>query len=325
MKGYVKSRKPKYQFNLWFIDTWYDNIDKLYEYFKYLNKSNIVNIKLSKASYFTLYQFIKFNNYLSTNDICNLLKYTVYEADYKNILKKMKYLHLLGLIEVVKPDKLPERRNMIFYKLSSSGIIYLFHKLTDYEGVKINKFIEYYKNDNFFKIFLFQNFEVTSLINIQREEITNIIFEYCIEICKEIINELEIFNKMENNGGYEVPYLYWSNFLKYNISDESNPNYRKIGEFLYSTMKQDRLYWLKEENIEFNKVDNMTVTFSYNQHKLMIKIDEKNKQALVFYNEEELGYYTIKREYNDFLLYSIQFQDIDDVMSHVRIRFRSKI
>ena len=87
--------------------------------------SNIVNINLSKASYFTLYQFIKFK-YLSTNDICNLLKDTVYEADYKNILKKMRNIYSLGLIEKVKPaDKLPERRGMIYYKLSSVGVVWL--------------------------------------------------------------------------------------------------------------------------------------------------------------------------------------------------------
>jgi hypothetical protein len=130
---------------------------------------------------------------------------------------------------------------------------------------------------------------------------------------------------MESKGGSETPYLYWSSFLKYNPEDISSPNYRKIGEFLYDTIKGERLYWLKEGDIEFNKVDNLTVTFSRNEHKLIIKIDEKNKQALVFYNEEELGYYSITKKYNDFLLYSFGYQDIDAVMSHVRIHFRSEI
>ena len=57
----------------------------------------------------------------------------------------------------------------------------------------------------------------------------------------------------------------------------------------------------------------------------MLKIDEKNKKALVFYNEEELGYYNINREYTDFLFYSILYGDIDEVMSHVKIHFRWKI
>lgn len=328
MKGYVKPRKAhdiseklfKYDFK-----TESDYINNLQEYFKFLHKSNIVYINLSKASYFTLYQFIKFT-YLSTNDICNLLKDTVYEADYKNILKKMKNLNILHLIEKVKPsEKFPERRGMIYYKLSSAGIVYLFHKLTDYEEIKISQFIEYYKDDGFFNIFLSPYFEIDSLINITSEQITTILFEYCIEVCKQIIKELEIFNKMENSDGSEEPYLYWSNFLRYNPDDRSSPNYRKIGEFLYGIMKQDRLYWLKEGNIEFNKVDNLTVIFSWKEHKLIIKIDEKINQALVFYNEEELGYYPIKKEYNDFLLYSLGYQDIEAVMSHIRLPFRSEI
>jgi hypothetical protein len=329
MKGYVRSRKIRcisyphsYDFN-----SEDEYINKLQNYFEYLNKLNIVNINLTKASYFTLYQFIKFA-YLSTNDIYNLLIDTVYEADYKNILKKIKNLYKLGLIERVRPNKLPEYRNMIYYKLSSAGIIYVFYKLTytDYEEIKINKFIEYHREDKFFNIFLSPYFEIDSLINITSKHITTILFEYCIEICKQIIKEVEIFNKMENRGGGpEVPYLYWSNFLKYNPDDTDSPNYRNIEEFLFDIKKQDDLYWLDEENIEVNIVDNLTVTFSLNEHKLIIKIDEKNKKALVFYNEEELGYYSIKREYNDFLFYAIQYRDTNEVMSHVRIHFKSEI
>ena len=328
MKGYVKSRKTKHISEKWFkydFNSEFDYIDKLQEYFRYLHRSNIVNINLSKASYFTLYQFIKFK-YLSTNDICNLLKDTVYEADYKNILKKMRNIYSLGLIEKVKPaDKLPERRGMIYYKLSSVGVVYLFHRLTEYEGIKINKFIEYYKDDKFFNIFLYPYLEINSLINIKSERITIILFEYCIELCKEIIKELEIFNNIGKKGAFEEPSLYWSNFLKYNPSDKSSLNYKKIGEWLYSIMKLYRLYWIKEGNIKFNKIDNRTIMFTLNEHKLLLKIDEKNKKALVFYNEEELGYYNIDREYTDFLFYSILYGDIDEVMSQVRIHFRWKI
>ena len=74
-------------------------------------------------------QFIKHKS-LSTYDIHNILKYTEYEVDYKNVHKKIKNFISLGLIEKTSPNKTVVH-GAIHYKLTSSGLFYLLSDIDD--------------------------------------------------------------------------------------------------------------------------------------------------------------------------------------------------
>jgi replication initiation and membrane attachment protein DnaB len=134
----------------------YDN--KLEKYLNYLSDQNIKEISLSKSSRFTLIQFLK-NIVLTTYDIYKILKNTAYNADYKNIHKKIKNFISLGLIEKVNQERVYKEYNKlaehgkVYYRLSSVGLFYLLSDLVEDEVTFEN--LKLFSKDIFFEIFVY--------------------------------------------------------------------------------------------------------------------------------------------------------------------------
>ena len=306
---------------------WYENMDPLIKYFDYLNDSDIVNIRLPKTTYFTLFQFINNKtNLLSTEDLHKILENTPFsEIDYKNILKKIKRFLELGLIKKSKPEKMPDSPNVIFYKLTSAGLVYLLSKINDYEMNHYEKFSRQkfsitkfanYLDDDFFKFFLYPIMEINSARNIKSNWITNDLLEYFIKVSRLIIKQLEI-DKIKRSKDHPNPYLYWSCFLKCDPNNKLNPNTKLVDYFLYQIKGADILYWLEEneKDVNFEKINKLTVKFFFKEHKLVLKIDDKTKKLKIEYNDKEIGFYKIRKEYQDFLIFSNPLYDQADLFT----------
>lgn len=304
---------------------WYEDMDPLIKYFDYLNDSDIVNIRFPKTTYFTLFQFINnTSNLLSTEDLHKILENTPFsEIDYKNILKKIKRFLKLGLIKKSKPEKMPERPNVIYYKVTSAGLVYLLSKMNDYQmnhyekfsrqKFSINNFVKYLEDD-FFRFFLYPIMDINSAKNIKSNWITNDLLEYFIKVSKLIIKQLEIDKK---NLEHTKPYLYWSCFLKCDPNNKLNSNTKIVNYFLFELKRSPILYWLKENEkyVNFEKINKLTVKFSSKEHKLVLKIDEETKKLKIEYNDKEVGYYKIRKEYQDFLIFSNPLYDQSDLFT----------
>ncbi|MGD9534597.1 MAG: hypothetical protein AB7V56_12625 [Candidatus Nitrosocosmicus sp.] len=288
--------------------------EELIKYFNYLIDAKILKLDLSMASRFALLQFLK-KHYLSTYEVCKILESSDYSADYKNIHKKIKKLLSLGLLYKMKPErmnKIPEHGS-IYYEITSAGLIYLLSHV--YEDEIELADLEKFEGDGFFKLLIHNSsINIKSLKNLKSFEALRIFINFFREIAQCVITELKDLEEVKRVGYYEIPGSRWSHFLKYDPYKDDE--YRdEVCELLYSQYKQHWDYdldWIKDtEIIEKRIIDDTTIEFYSNENALLFKIDETKTKASVISNGEELGWYTVKRENGDFIIYHVLFDDVD--------------
>lgn len=98
----------------------------------------------------------------TTHQVFNLLKKTAYKSEYKNVYKKVQNLLSLNLIEKLPRDQNDSEHRVIYYKITSLGIIYLMENMYNYHFGNF-EILKYHGDDPFFKIFLYSYFRQETL------------------------------------------------------------------------------------------------------------------------------------------------------------------
>ncbi len=172
------------------------------EYISKLINSNIFEINLSESSVFTLYQFLK-NKEVSTYQICSLLKNTEFEAEYKNVHKKIKNFHDSNLIKITKKVR---EHGAIYYSLTSTGLVYLLSQLEKSRTHLLINLIDNYGDDYFFDLFIYPYINKKTLTSINDEEICIKIIKYFSECSKYLIDKTNLLNTIKNKGYQEISF-----------------------------------------------------------------------------------------------------------------------
>ena len=171
--------------------------------------------------------------------------------------------------------------------------------------------MELYGKDIFFDIFVNAIFDKSSFNNISSFQVLQIFAEYFRQTCIEIKDELKILDTINKIGYYEEPYWKWSHFLKYDTNNDDQ--YRGIiNDWLHFRKKYDEnLFWLDYKKIKKENIDAKTIKFSKDDNYLLFKIDESSNRAVIIYDNEEEGWFTSRKEFNDFIIYGITYNDKD--------------
>ncbi|MGD1838244.1 MAG: hypothetical protein ACPKPY_09350, partial [Nitrososphaeraceae archaeon] len=216
----------------------------------------------------------------------------------------------------------PNRPNIIYYKLTDAGLFYLLAKMKDYHlndyekflqnKLPVTNFLQNYSENILFKLYIYPIMEYDSFKNVKGIIICYNIFIYLMKISSLIFKYLEIFYRNKTHLGQEISHLYWSCFLEYDPNDNTNPNNQFVKKFFDYLSGNISLGWL-HDNKRYKKIDEQTIKFSALYKKLVLKLDEVNKKIILKYNDEEIGYYKIRKEYNDYLVYSniVPYQDLN--------------
>ena len=151
---------------------------------------------------------------------------------YKNIHEYVKKLESLKMIEPLSKNNF-DFHGKINYTLSSFGLFYII-KNYPYLSAKKELFLNY-KSDELFNLFLYNYIQLSTLQNIEDEEIFKKIFRYLSECCKEIeksLSWLSTFDKGENpfrenwikelNNNLSTDFLTDTKNKKFNLINNDN-------------------------------------------------------------------------------------------------------
>jgi hypothetical protein len=135
--------------------------------------------------------------------------------------------------------------------------------------------------------------------------------EYFRTVCKEIKDELKVFEEINKNKRYEIPYINWSYILNYNPKDKDSPYYNRMQEWLYFMQSDEFLQWLDNKDLEKENIDSKTIRFSTKDTELILKINEQENIVILLLNGNELGSVNIRKDLYDFVLFNERYGGID--------------
>ena len=252
-------------------------------YIDQLMESKIDEIKLSNASFYTLYQFATSKS-LSTYQVFSLLKKTMYKSEYKNVYKKVQNLLSLNLIEKLPKTLDNIEHGAIYYKITSIGIFYLMENMQSGLDLEI---LKHHGEDPFFKVFIYPYFDRETLIHLKFDHIKHEIFTYfksCCRIFKSLFQYLESIDK--DKGTYSWV-EFWDALTLYRNEDDEKERFISILRDRFN------LKWLASI-AKIEKVDEYTITISHNNRVLYLKLNEPKTKAVLSYRNKSLYEYIIR-------------------------------
>jgi hypothetical protein len=319
----------------------------LFNYFKMLVKTGILNIKLSSESIFTLEQFLT-GEYLSIQKITDKLENTEFEAAYKNVGEKFPNLLANGLI--VKKSKyfkkLPSK-NSINYRLTSLGLFYSlcnrkqdasnslfkFHNQWNKKEDDVsNNLFKNYEEDNFFEIFIYSIINKETITAISSIEILHIFLNYATQLCSEIIKELKVVDEIVRKGYYEEPCFKWKRYRK-----KDNTKWLKsLNDSLYSLFPVpigvNSTSLNHNHLIEQLDISDDTLSFMLEGRKYCLVLDKENNQVIPYIDDKEATGVSkrIKRtrvepKSDGYVIYSVKYKNRYDYIKHLGLKFRTNL
>ena len=215
------------------------------------------------------------------------------KISYKNVHKKVKKLHEVGILKEVSNNG---KHASIYYKLSSFGIYFIFltHKINSFN---IAKLIENYPNDGLFEYFLYQFIERKTIKEIKSSIILADIFQLLKECCSSIEYSLKSLSGIEKDGGYSTYITVIDILIDPDMEDYW---YGGSKEFIDYLKTKFQIKWLDKNTskIKFNKFDNVIEIVEKNDN-LVLKLDTKIKKAILYDKKNQLFEFDIEELEND--------------------------
>jgi hypothetical protein len=246
-------------------------------------ESKINEIKLSSASFYTLYQFATSKS-LSTYQVFSLLKKTPYKSEYKNVYKKVQNLHSLNLIEKLPKTLDNIEHGAIFYKITSIGIFYLMENMSSNLNFEI---LKHHGEDPFFKIFVYPYFEQHTLINLKFDHIKHEIFNYFNSCCRILKDLFHYIKSIEKDKGIYSWVEFWDALPLYRNEDDEKERFISILRYRFN------LKWL-DSKAKIEKIDEYTITISQNNRIIYLKLNKSKTRAVLSYRNKILYEYIIR-------------------------------
>ena len=246
-------------------------------------ESKIDEIKLSNASFYTLYQFATSKS-LSTYQVFSLLKKTMYKSEYKNVYKKVQNLLSLNLIEKLPKTLDNIEHGAIYYKITSIGIFYLMENMESDLNFEI---LKHHGEDPFFKIFVYPYFEQHTLIDLKFDHIKHEVFSYLNSCCRIFKNLFQYLKSIQKDKGIYSWVEFWDALPLYRNKDDEKERFISI--------LQDRfnLKWLDSE-AKIENVDEYTITISQYDRIVYLKLNDSKTKAVLSYRNKILTEYIIR-------------------------------
>jgi hypothetical protein len=211
------------------------------------------------------------------------------KISYKNVHKKVKKLHELGLLHEVSNND-PPKHGSIYYKISSFGIYFIF--LTPTNPFNLAKLIENYPNNGLFEYFLYQFIEKKTIKEIKSNIILGYIFKFLKECCSSIESLLKNLSNIEKDRGYSTYVTVIANLIDPDMEDYWYGGSKEFIDYLKTKFK---IKWLNKNTskIKFNKSDNLIEIVEKNDN-LVLKLDTKIKKAILYDKKNQLFEFDIE-------------------------------
>ena len=142
---------------------------------------------------------------------------------YKNVLKRVKRLLSLQLIERVEVNK--SKHGAKYYKLTQHGIfqIVAMQGYLQIDTEKLHLFLFNHSDDLLFETFLFKYFEQQTIMGLSGLNLKHLVFEYLHKCCIDILTTLDSLNEKEtivdrvysvsrHKASSNYPVLWWDTF-----------------------------------------------------------------------------------------------------------------
>ena len=201
---------------------------------------------------------------------------------YKNVNKRVRRLHNLKLIEIIKRDP---THGAIYYKLTTGGIYYLIYN-KNLEFINLLKKVLHNHSDNIiFKIFLDLYINRDTLLQIQSTSRISRICSYLHECCEAIERAIESINRSS------IGHLAEQVFLWQDVPGVDN---HRLIDFLKRKYDVD---WLEKADI-IKSDDRNIIRISHGSKYIMIKLnDEKDKAILIINRKKEYEFTFLSRTF----------------------------
>ena len=210
------------------------------------------------------------------------------KISYKNVHKKVKKLHEVGILKEVSNNG---KHASIYYKLSSFGIYFIFltHKINSFDLAKL---IGNYPKDGLFEYFLYQFIERKTIKEIKANSIFASIFQFLNECCSSIEYFLKTLSGIEKRGGSSVHITITDQLIDPDLEDHWYGGSQVFIDYLKTKFK---IKWLNKNTsqIKFNKSDNL-IEIVEKKDSLILKLNPKIEKAILSYENNILFEFEIE-------------------------------
>ena len=222
------------------------------------------------------------------------------KISYKNVHKRVKKLHELGILKEVSNNS-PTKHGAIYYQLSSFGIYFIFltHKIN---LINITKLIQNYPNDGLFEYFLYLYIEKKTVTKINSDIILEHVFEFLNECCSRTEGLLIMLPQIKKDRGRSDYIATIENLIDSDMEDHRSEGSKAFIDYLKTKFK---IKWLNKNTskIKLNKSDNIIEIVEKNNN-LILKLDTKIKKAILYDKKNKLFEYELEeKEKNSFAIY----------------------